>query len=269
MLRTCSRGLVLLAAIAGSGCSFLAKSTPTPAKDIPPSTGLTAAAPPGERYFLLIFGSESTPKKPKYTHSWATVVRVVESADAPPAVEPHTISWMPATLDIRPLSPRVERGTNLEMHFTIQEMLRNGEQVAMWGPYEVGPGLYQRFLVQKQFLESGQVGYQCIDSFGEAAWTGRGCDCIHAVTDMDPLYDRTRYPLSFFGQAASRHIVRQISQRPIIIRPGQCNDWLIPRLGLDQYPIDRQQLEEPVMENTPENVQKYLNSPRVRRQINR
>ena len=246
----------------------MARPTPTPARDIPPTATLTAA-PLGERYFVLIFGSESRPKKAKFTHTWATAVRVTEIANGLPAVEQHTISWMPATLDIRPLSLRVEEGKNLDLAFTIEEMLRHDELVSVWGPYEVGSGLFQRFLVQKQFMESGCVGYQCIDAIGEAARTGRGCDCIHAVTDMDPLYDRTRYPLAYFGEAASRHIVRQLHERPTIIRPDQCNDWLLPMLGLDKYPITRQKSDRPAIENTPANIETYLNSPRVRRQLNR
>jgi hypothetical protein len=139
----------------------------------------------------------------------------------------------------------------------------------MWGPYEDGPGLFQRFLVQKQFLESGRIGYQCIDSLGEAARTGCGCDCIHAITDMDPIFDRARYPLAYFGEAASRNIVRQIHERPIIVCPGRCHDWLIPLLGLDRYPIERQKWNGAALEYTPENVERYLNSPRVRRQVGR
>ena len=35
--------------------------------------------------------------------------------------------------------------------------------------YEGRPRFYRRFVVQKQFLESGTVGYQCVDNVGEAA----------------------------------------------------------------------------------------------------
>lgn len=259
--------ILSLCAAGGAGCASLAKQTPTPANDIPVTAALEPS-PPGERYFLLVFGSESRPKRAKYTHTWATVARVVETPGGP-VVEPHTISWMPATLDIRPFSRRVEPGTNLGLAFTIEEMLRNDEHVSVWGPYEVGHGLYRRFLVQKQFMESGRVGYQCIDAVGEAARTGNGCDCIHAVTDLDPLFDRTRYPLAYFGEAASRHIVRQIHERPVIIRPGECHDWLLPLLGIDKYPIERQTWRGPVVEFTPENFRAHLNSPRVRRQLER
>jgi hypothetical protein len=246
-------------ALAGAGCATFAQKPPTPADDIPADVARTAIAPPGERYFLLVFGSQSSPKRPKYTHTWATLVRATGcGGPGEPAVEEHTISWMPASLDIKPLARRPEPGANLGLHFTVEEMLRHDERVSVWGPYEVGPAFYQRFLVQKQFLESGRIGYQCIDAVGEAGRLGTGCDCIHAFTDMDPQFDRTEYPLTRFGDAGSRNIVRQLHGRPIIIGPCRDHGWLLPRLGLDRYPITRQTYCGPVVENTPENVEAYL-----------
>jgi hypothetical protein len=254
------RSLVLiLSCTAGAGCATFAKKPPTPADDIAPRAAAAMTAPPGERYYLVVFGSQSTPKRAKYTHTWATAVRTT-GCDGPggPTVEEHTISWMPASLDIRPLSRHPEKGVNLGLAFTIEEMLRHDERVSVWGPYEIGPGLYHRFLVQKQFMESGQVGYQCIDSVGEAARQGTGCDCIHAVTDMDPQFSRGRYPLTYFGEAASRNLVRQLHERPVIIGPGRDHGWLLPALGLDKYPLVRQTYSGRVVENTPENVEEYL-----------
>jgi hypothetical protein len=249
----------LLCALAGGGCSSLAVKPQTPADDISPREAAAITAPPGERYFLLIFGSQSTPKTPKYTHSWACVARVT-GCDGPgaPTVEQHTISWMPASLDIRPWSFKVEPGANLDLHFTIEEMLRHDERVSMWGPYEVGPGHFYRFSIQKVFMESGKVGYQCIDSVGEAGRTGHGCDCIHAVTDMDPQFDRERYPLRYFGEAASRHIVEQVQTRPIIMCPEADHSWLLPLLGLDKYPITRRCYHGRSVPNTPENLERFL-----------
>jgi hypothetical protein len=251
--------LVLECGCAASGCATLARKPPTPADDITPRQAAAIAAPPGERYFLLVFGSQSTPKRPKYTHSWATVVKVT-GCDGPeaPFVEEHTISWLPATLDVRPFSFCVEPGANLALHVTIEEMLRHEERVSVWGPYEVRPGLVYRFQVQKAFMESGRVGYQAIDSIGEAARTGAGCDCIHAITDMDPLFDRTQYPLSYFGESASLNIVRQIHTRSIIICPQADHGWLLPLLGLNKYPIERRCYFGRTVPYTPENLEWYL-----------
>jgi hypothetical protein len=87
--------------------------------------------------------------------------------------------------------------------------------------------------VQKEFLESGRIGYQAIDDVGEAARTGDGCDCIHAMTDMDPLYSRSRYPLIRFGESATRSVVRELTRRDILINPDQTHDWLNAALGID------------------------------------
>ena len=251
--------LVMACGCSACGCATLARKPPTPAAEIPPRQAAAIEAPPGERYFVLVFGSQSTPERPKYTHSWATVVKVA-GCDGPgaPTVEEYTISWMPASLDIRPWTFRVELGANLALHFTIEEMLRNKERVSVWGPYEVGPGLFHRFQVQKAFMESGRVGYQCIDSLGEAARSGDGCDCIHAVTDMDPLFARNRYPLSYFGDSASLHLVRQLQTRPIIIHPEADHGWLLPLLGLDKYPIERRRYHGRTLPYTPDNFERYM-----------
>jgi hypothetical protein len=241
-----------------SGCATFARKPPTPADDITPRQAAAIVAPPGERYFIIVFGSQSTPIRPKYTHSWATVVKVTGCDGPAPTLEEETISWLPASLDIRAWSFHIEPGVNIDLHFTIEEMLRNEERVSVWGPYEVGPGLVYRFGVQKAFMESGRVGYQCVDSIGEAARTGAGCNCIHAITDMDPLFDRTQYPLSYFGESASLNLVRQIHTRPIIICPGTDHDWLLPLLGLDRYPIERRNYLGRTVPYTPENFERYL-----------
>ncbi len=219
-----------------AGCANFAVQPDTPARKLDFS-GLRAPAA-GEHFYVIVFGAESTPKLPRFTHSWATFVHVTEAGPgAPPAVEAHTISWMPATLEIRPWSFRVEPPVNLGLHETLRYVLDMGERVAAWGPYECRPELYYRAVVQKKFLESGRFGYQCVDTVGEAGWRGNGSDCIHAVTDMDPLYPRSRYRLIRYGMAASRFIAHELRRRDMLINPDQTHDWLNQRLGLDAYPI--------------------------------
>jgi hypothetical protein len=105
----------------------------------------------------------------------------------------------------------------------------------MWGPYEIQPQLYRRFLMQKAFMESGRVGYQCIDTRGAGA-NGSGCDCIHAITDMDPDFQRNYYRLTRFGQAGSEFIVRQLFERNLLVTE-ETHSWLEGPLGLCQCPI--------------------------------
>ncbi len=245
--------------LTATGCAALAKKPPTPAAEISPRESTSVIAPPGERYYILIFGSQSTPKQARFTHTWASMVRVAGSTSpGEQIIDEKTISWMPASLKIRSLSRHPEKGVNLGLQFTIDEMLRNDERISVWGPYEVSAGFHRRFLIQKQFMESGQIGYQCIDTWGEAARHGSGCDCIHAITDMDPQFSRSRYPLAYFGEAASKNIVRQLHERPIIIGPKNDHSWLFQPLGLTCHPLIQRKYCGTYIENTPENVENYL-----------
>jgi hypothetical protein len=242
-----------------TGCAANDVRPPSPARDINTLDLLTMPTPPNERYYVFIFGSQSTPKTARFCHSWGTVVKVTDQpGGAAPIIESQTISWYPATLTVRPWRFWVEDGTNLDLHTTIDLVRRHHERISMWGPYETWHGLYRRFMVQKQFMESGEVGYQCVDTVGEAPRDGAGCDCIHAMSDMDPIFDRRRYPLKYFGEAASRNIVRQLRERPILIHPDETHDWLISALGLDCYKIIRRQETCPAQEFSPENVRAYL-----------
>lgn len=232
------------------GCALTANRPQSPATTLSARKLLLTPTPANERYYLLIFGSQSAPPRPRFAHSWATAVKVIDRGACPQIVV-DTISWYPADLRIDPLNFRVEAGANLELHFTIEEVLRHDERVSLWGPYEIWHGAYLRFLTQKRFLESGSVGYQCIDTVGEAGRDGNGLDCIHALTDMDPQFNRRRYPLIFFGDAASHNVVRQLHERPVLIGPPVTHDWLIKALGLERYPICRRIYTGKSMEFSP------------------
>jgi hypothetical protein len=259
----------LLLVLFASGCGSQAIRPPTPARELSIEAMLEAPKPEYEHYYILVFASQTTPRIPRYSHTWATVVKTTELPGcAPQVTEVHTISWLPATLEVRPLRFRVEKGSNLDVDTSIRVALKNGEHVSVWGPYETWHGLYDRFSTQTAFLDSGVIGYQCTDTVGEAARTGTGCDCFHAISDMDPQFDRREYPLFFFGNPASENIVRQIAERPIMIHPRQTHDWLIPALGLDHYPINHRQYDGPAKEFSPEAVREELaNGPERRRRL--
>jgi hypothetical protein len=207
---------------------------PTPAKELTIEQLLALPVPPNERYYVIVFGSQSTPKIPRLTHTWATVVRLSwADGQAEPALDTHTISWMPATLRIRTFSRTAEPGVNLGMQESIDLAHDMRERVSIWGPYEIRYSTFQRVLVQKAFIESGAVGYQCIDKWGEAGRCGTACDCIHAVSDMDPEFNRSRYPLRLNGEDASENIVEQLARRGALPSGPVENTWVRSRLGLD------------------------------------
>jgi hypothetical protein len=216
--------------------------------------------PANERYYIIVFGSQSTPKLARFTHTWATgVVATWNEGQTEPSLTTHTISWMPATLKIRTLRRFTEPGVNLGMSESIGIVQENGSQrVSMWGPYEMRPHVFLRFLIQKEFMESGKVGYQCIDKNGEAGRCGTGCDCIHAITDMDPDFNRDRYPLILNGEAASLNIVEQLARRGVLTEGPKMQDWLKSRLGLDCAGIVQRCHDGPVNDMIPPERLPYL-----------
>jgi hypothetical protein len=263
------RPIWILLTVLASGCASHGVRPPSPARDLSIESLIAPGKPEHEHYYVLIFGSQLPVQVPRYTHTWATMVKTTEPPGGPVQVaEVHTISWMPATLDIHPYRCWVEKGTNLDLCTTIEEVLKHKERVSLWGPYETWHGLYRRFATQKKFLDAGMIGYQCTDAFGEAARTGNGSNCFHALSDMDPLFDRRQYPLLFYGDAAAKNIVRQLFDRPILIHPQQTHDWLIPAIGLDHYPIVRRQYHGPAKEFSPEALQEtFANPTRPRRRL--
>src|SRR3954447_19694336 len=81
----------------------------------------------GERYYAMIFGSQSSPKLLRYTHTWATFVRVVGEGDdlRNYQVYPHTISWLPESLTVRTWAFFPEKGINLDLYATLDAVYRD------------------------------------------------------------------------------------------------------------------------------------------------
>jgi hypothetical protein len=232
------RFVLCIALSMAGGCHWGDIRPDTPALDVKVPALEREGVPPDERYYVIVFGSQSPLKRPKYTHTWATFIKVTDPEFGLKVdVEPSTISWMPKTLDIKAWNLTVEPGVNLELIETVELMLKSEQRVSMWGPYEMRPGLYKKLMIQKDFLERSGIGYQCVDTYGEAARKRNGCDCIHAITDADNEFDRRHYHLRRYGETASEFIVQQCFERGLLIKPERTHDWLIPKLGLDKHPI--------------------------------
>jgi hypothetical protein len=198
---------------------------------------LTSRATRGaEFHYVLIFGSQSKPKLLQYTHTWATFVRAVgEGPDASNyALEQHTISWLPESLDVRTWTIVPEPGVNLDLYQTLDAVYHDREHVTMWGPFQILPQVYERSLGVKQILESGRAQYRAISTPRNLLVS----DCIHAVAAVDPVFGRGHYPLVRVGKPASRYISRQFMIRSVFDQYETDASWLIPRLGLDRYTID-------------------------------
>src|SRR5262245_1463642 len=123
----------LLIALAVSACRT-PERPPSPATQLSAPDLLAMPAPANTRYYVVLFGSQSSPKRPRYSHTWATAVKVTQAPGAQPVIESHTISWLPTSMKIRAWQIWVKPGSNVELHTTIDEMLRTRQQIAMWGP---------------------------------------------------------------------------------------------------------------------------------------
>lgn len=196
---------------------------------------LPACARADDAYFLIMFGAQRDAIQPKYTHTFAAFVR----AACVGQLEVHTISWLPADLDVRVLACRPERGRNVELHETIQWALSNDERVFMWGPYQIDPELYCRAVRQCQVLDSGEVRYKAVDSFHDSA---RVSNCIHAVSSIIAGY-RVRVLSPMWGERASWYVLRRM--KPWIVDPRQVYLGVATDIGLDEYPIVRRRFEDP------------------------
>jgi hypothetical protein len=194
-----------------------------------------------ERYYIILFGSQSTPRLARFTHTWATFVKTRgEGGDASKyqISEIFTISWMPADLKVRALRLRPQEGVNLDLESTLSHSLER-QRVSEWGPFEISPMIYNLALERKAELESGAVRYKAIDpTFGPRA--ASTSDCIHGISDIDPENGRLYYlETRRFGEAASHWLAYQFITRGQRINLSENLDWLNERLGLDSYPIVR------------------------------
>jgi hypothetical protein len=189
-----------------------------------------------EYYYAMIFGSQSSPKLLRYTHTWATFFRAVgEGPDLRNySVQANTISWLPRSLDVRVWRLKPEPGVNLDLYQTLSYVYSNGESVTMWGPFVVTKQLYDRSLAVVQIAASGAAQYRAISTATDMLVA----DCIHAVAATDPVFGRQHYPLVRIGKPASRYIARQIMVRSPFDQYRYDNSWLIPRVGLNRYPIE-------------------------------
>lgn len=203
----------------------------------PADAQLGPLAADGARHFLMVFGAESSPKRARYTHTWATWVKSTPQPDGTRILEVNTISWMPASLVIRPLALRGECGVNLTLQATLRDCFAKGECVAMWGPYEYDPSVAPQIheMVHRQIarLNSGCILYKCIDP-DKGPRSRYLSDCIHAVTDLDPYQPRPFYnELQNWGMDASRRLVQVLASRQRF-NPEVTQEWIAAAIGVGE-----------------------------------
>jgi hypothetical protein len=156
----------------------------------PQVRGAEPAISPGIRYYAVIFAYQNASAAPQKTHTWATFVKVGPE-DGPktlPALERHTISWLPTEFpQTLRMSLVASPGRNYSLSETLHLAARQGLPVRHWGPYEIDESLYVRALSQVAFLNSGRVRYKLVEPIRRRRAflrTGGALHCTHAVTDL-------------------------------------------------------------------------------------
>lgn len=197
----------------------------------------------GEAYYLIMFGQQSVPNNPNFSHSFATFVRATWDGDGAcptnPAIEAHTISWLPCTGVVRTRALHPEPGRNYGMRETLEWAQKNCMRTSAWGAYRIECELYRRAIEQIRLLESGQVQYKAAD-MGRP--TDKVSNCIHAVSSITQGY-RLRVAAPGWGESASWFILK--SFEPWIIEPGCPHAWVGSALGLDEFPIIYRDYQNP------------------------
>src|SRR5579862_5639893 len=103
-----------------------------------------------ENYYMVVFAYEGVSDAPREAHTFATFVKVDYAHGTDPKlgkIERHTISWLPATLDVRLLHPP-EPGKNLRLSSTLKLGKSENATISAWGPYRIRKDLYDRALGQ-------------------------------------------------------------------------------------------------------------------------
>jgi hypothetical protein len=188
-----------------------------------------------DRYYVTLFGGQGDLFRPRTAHTWATFVRTTATPSGEQVVSEDTISWLPATLDVRPWALCAERGVNLTLQETFAFMGRHRRQrVSAWGPYEITAERYAQAMRQKALLESGAIQYHALGLFGRKADV---MHCIDGVTRVDPLWERKADPSRWFGEAGTGQATRAAVRSGFLLNPSVTHPWLLHAVNPTGYKL--------------------------------
>jgi hypothetical protein len=181
-----------------------------------------------ERYFVTVYSAQlPTINLPRYAHTWGTFVKLSrEDEHGEYSVEAFTISWLPATLDVRPARLRPEVGVNLTLRETIDYCASKNMEVRQLGPYPIDPELYR---IERERYDSLQRGERLYVA-GDLMNTPPARDGLQlhlragrpggAATSFPPRHARLRLPCRDVREAPVRPLhprrlrVLRLGERP-------------------------------------------------------
>lgn len=180
-----------------------------------------------DAYYLIVFANQRETNLPRYSHTFATFLKVTTSDQGnPPVVEPQTISWLPESMQVQArLLP--ERGKNLSLPASLKLAKELDARVTAWGPFRIKKELHDSALRRIRQLESGAVAYKMVDV---ATRPAAASNCIHAVSDLDVTPELLATGTAR-GESASALVIQHF--RPWLIRPEVTHNWLLDELGLN------------------------------------
>jgi hypothetical protein len=194
-------------------------------------------------YFMLLFSQQSDPPAPRLSHTFAAFVQARRAPGQKDyRLETHSISWLPATLDVR-LLRRPEQGRNLGLKASLENARSAGTRISMWGPFQIPKQLYDRALKQETRLNRGELLYKALD--GALRPEREAVNCFHAVADIDTERGLLETGTAH-GDAATEMVAQHL--RRSIIDPERTHDWVADRLGLKNYTITRRKMTGAIAE---------------------
>jgi hypothetical protein len=183
---------------------------------------------PPAQYFMVVFAAQKG-NRPKYAHTFATFIKQKAGDDS--ELELATLSWI-GTRTTWNLFGNAQPGRNLTLEATLQRCQDRGQQVSMWGPYQIKPELYERAVAQKAKLEAGEIFWQALDY--QSRRNGTASNCIHVICDLC-LENGMLATGSARGESASAMVVKHLSH--FIIESGRKQVELCDALGLTSHSI--------------------------------
>ncbi len=199
----------------------------------------SAQGPGGDRYYLTIFGAQSVPYRVPFTHTWAAFTRTAATPTGEVVVESHAISWMPATLKIRPYALRTEPGVNLTLAESFGFVASFGGRASVWGPFDIDADHFERLKARKERLESGEVRYRAIGAFTR---TGPVSNCGQSFSRASPVVgEKYLQPTPAAGENGTSRLAARYLRAGVLTDGGTTHPWLLSIIGADAYPVTPRQ----------------------------
>jgi hypothetical protein len=186
------------------------------------------------RYYFMLFAGQGVPFRHRTAHTWATWVKATPTADGRVLLEPLTISWLPAAVEVHPQRLRPEPGMNYTLDETFAIMASHNARVSVWGPYEIDAHRYEQARQQIAYLESGQVVYRSIDSFNA---NDNVINCVHAVTHASPVVRNRVQPVIRVGEPGTSRLAAMYRRGGAWPGYPEKHDWVLQAVVGDKYPV--------------------------------